>query len=506
MIEKTSSLRAGQESDGTDPVRAIFDASPLGFLAHDKGRIVYANEAVARIFGYRPAEMRGMDLWSMFSQEEVPRLKSLASARARDESVPHQYETTAKRRDGNRCILEFTVRYGLWEGQELYHAFVQDRTVERDAERALADSERRFRDLIDGSIQGFFIHRDFEILYANRAAAEIFGYDPDSFVGISFESRVHPDFRGTLREYRRLRLLGGPAPDRYEFLGLKRDGEPVWIEVMSRVVEWRGREAIQSTIIDITKRKDTEVSLRRAKEEAERASRAKTEFLANMSHELRTPLNAIIGFSQLIRDAMVGPLLDRYTEYAGSINSSGEHLLELINDLLDVAAIEAGEIRLSEEFVDLGEAIESCARMLRGRAHRAGLTFAVEVPDDAPCVRGDGRRIKQILINVMGNAVKFTPAGGNVSVRLTSGPAGGAMVEIADTGIGIAASEMTRVFDPFARVDHIYVSRVEGTGLGLPLVKSLANLMEIGIDLQSTPNVGTTMRLMFPESRIIGGK
>ncbi|MDA0997107.1 MAG: PAS domain S-box protein [Proteobacteria bacterium] len=478
-------------------IREIFDDSPVGFLMHRDGYIVYGNNAIAEIFGYSLEKLIGLEIWQLFPPEEVPRLKKMAEARAQGEIAPLRYETIGQRPDGTRRIVELAVRYGHWRGRGVYQSFVTDRTIEREAEAALAESDRMFRDLVDGSIQGFYVHRDFKILYANRAAAEIFGYLPEQFNGIYIEDFVHPSFRARQLEIRRKRLSGESAPDRYEFLGLKRDGAPVWIEIMSRVVEWQGEEAIQSTIVDINARKEIDVSLRRAKEEAEQANRAKTQFLANMSHELRTPLNAIIGFSQLIRDGVMGPIPDKYAEYAGLVHSSGDHLLALINDLLDIAAIEAGEMRTTEMPVDLGAAIDACVRMLRGRAQKAGLRLAHDVPTPAPVVRSDERRVQQILINLIGNAIKFTPEGGMIDVRLSK--AGGVIIlEIIDTGIGIPAEEIDRVFNPFARAGNFQVSQKEGTGLGLPLVRSLSAILGISVDLQSGLGKGTKVTLSFP--------
>jgi len=240
-----------------------------------------------------------------------------------------------------------------------------------------------------------------------------------------------------------------------------------------------------------------------AKETAERADRAKTEFLGNMSHEFRTPLNAIIGFSQMIKDQMMGEALPQYVEYAGAINSSGVHLLDVVNDLLDVASIESGTLTISEEIVDLVDACKACERMLRHRAHKSQVIVSLQVPDKPIRFKGDLRRLKQILINLVGNAIKFTDPDGRVTLSAEVDEKGRARLVVTDTGIGIPKEHLSHIFNPFYRVDTHYISQREGTGLGLPLVKTLADLHGAAIEIESEPGVGTRMFVIFPPQRTV---
>ena len=257
------------------------------------------------------------------------------------------------------------------------------------------------------------------------------------------------------------------------------------------------------TYTDITDRKRVEVDLRRAKDEAELASRSKTEFLANMSHELRTPLNAIIGFSDILIGQIFGPLSDaRYADYARDIRDSGLHLLTLINDVLDIAKVEFGKVELLEETVDIVAVIESCLRLVRERAQTAGIQLDQALPPGLPCLLGDGRRLKQILLNLLSNSVKFTAAGGRVTIS-ASHDADGFRLAVVDTGIGIAADDLETALRPFGQIDSRLARKYQGTGLGLPLARSMAELHGGRLELRSAPGEGTTATLWLPPSRVL---
>ena len=249
-------------------------------------------------------------------------------------------------------------------------------------------------------------------------------------------------------------------------------------------------------------------SLATAKEQAELANRAKSEFLANMSHELRTPLNAIIGFSEIMKDELSGPMNNPYyTEYVRDIFASANHLLEVINDILDVSKVEAGKIELQESSFDIDSAIQSAIRLVIERAREADVTVDYTPRPELPRLYADARRVKQMLLNLLSNAVKFTPARGRVSVdtRLADN---GLSISVTDTGIGIAEEKIAMVFTPFAQVDGSLKRKYEGTGLGLSLTKGLVELHGGTIAMESAPGRGTTVTLWFPSERVIaeGGK
>jgi PAS domain S-box-containing protein len=278
-----------------------------------------------------------------------------------------------------------------------------------------------------------------------------------------------------------------------------------------RVIELRlspmPEGGLLATYLDITQRKRFEADLRRAKEEAELASRTKTEFLANMSHELRTPLNAVIGFAEIMQSEAFGPLGNpHYKEYAADIRDSGQHLLNLINDLLDISKIEFGKVELAEETVDLTTILDSCMRLMRDRADQAAIELTAHTPPNLPYLHADRRRLKQILLNLMSNAVKFTLAGGQVAVRVTLPKDGGLRIAVSDTGIGIAPHDLAKALQPFGQIDSRMTRKYQGTGLGLPLTKSMIEMHGGSLQLESAVGRGTTVSLWLPPARLIAAR
>ena len=253
---------------------------------------------------------------------------------------------------------------------------------------------------------------------------------------------------------------------------------------------------------DLTERKHAEDALRDAKEIAEIASRTKSEFLANMSHELRTPLNAVIGFSEIIHNQLFGPIGEqRYVDYAKDIHSSGTHLLQVINDILDISKAEAGKVELREAQIDLNGTLASCARLIDPRAQAAQVRVTVDVAPDVPLLTADEQRVRQIVLNLLSNAVKFTPPGGRVRIVAKIEEDGGVAVSIVDTGIGMRPQDIPRALEPFGQIDSVLARRFEGTGLGLPLSRKLVELHGGTLSIDSAPNRGTTATVRFPASR-----
>jgi two-component system cell cycle sensor histidine kinase PleC len=239
-----------------------------------------------------------------------------------------------------------------------------------------------------------------------------------------------------------------------------------------------------------------------ARQRAETASRAKSAFLANMSHELRTPLNAIIGFSEIIHTKAMGPAVsDQYSEYAGHIHGSGAHLLSLINDILDLAKIEAGRFDLREADVDMTRLLDDVVKLIGDKAQANGIILSVDVDPQFPNVHGDERSLRQILVNLASNAIKFTPPAGHVTAFANVLHDGSLAFGVDDTGVGIAPEDHERVFESFGQGRHDAVLSDHGTGLGLPIVRGLAEAHGGRVILNSVPNVGTRVTVILPKER-----
>ena len=240
------------------------------------------------------------------------------------------------------------------------------------------------------------------------------------------------------------------------------------------------------------------------RELAEQASEAKTQLIYNMSHELRTPLNAVIGFSEILQMQMYGPLgSDRYLSYIDDIHSSSSHLLGILNRILDLSKADAGKMALNEEDVDLLHVLDQCLRMFRERLAEKGVDLTVDLPTAAVFVRADPQLLSQVIINLLSNAYKFTPEGGQMSVRIANAEDGGCQVRIADTGIGISEEDLPNVIEPFVQVESAFSRRYEGTGLGLPLSMRMIELHGGELEIDSRLGEGTSVTIRFPAERMI---
>jgi signal transduction histidine kinase len=281
-----------------------------------------------------------------------------------------------------------------------------------------------------------------------------------------------------------------------EFFGSEpRNFDPGILDLMAQVGTQLGR-VIERQHAEESLRAQT-VQLEKARDEAKDADRAKSAFLANMSHELRTPLNAIIGFAQMMQYEIGGPLSAKYREYADDIQRSGVHLKDVVNGILDLSKIEVGALELRENPVFIADIAETCRRLVLPLAEAAGVDLRFDIPSDLPVVLADETRLKQAMLNILSNAVKFTTAGGNVA--LTAKIHGTDLViVIADTGIGMSPEDVVIAMKPFRQIDSALNRRYEGTGLGLPLAKAFTELHGGRLEIESTPGVGTTISLVMP--------
>jgi signal transduction histidine kinase len=282
----------------------------------------------------------------------------------------------------------------------------------------------------------------------------------------------------------------------------RKDGRVIWIMENARVVrnDRGGIHYFEGSVIDITETKLAEEAMRQARIQAEMSSRSRMEFLANMSHELRTPLNAIIGFSEIIKDEVMGEHhVPVYKEYAQDIYNSGNYLLKVISEILEVSKIESGNHELNINPFRLKKAVNSCLTIMAGRVEDAKLTLEQDIAADLPDLLAEELAFKQIILNLLSNAVKFTPEGGKIKLSAALNEEGQLEIDVIDTGIGMTEDEIVKALQPFSKVDNNFGSMKEGTGLGLTIVESLVRLHGGEFTLISEKGQGTTARITLPK-------
>ena len=415
---------------------------------------------------------------------------------------------------------------------------ISDITASKRADQALIESEARFRAVVNNSPTK--IHcKDAEGRYVliNTLAAELFGVTEENALGKTTHDIFPKDKADAFTAHDQGVLDSGEAVEGEEEWP-HQDGARTYLTVKFPIHDFANNIIGTGAIgTDITDRKHAEEMLQAseknlqmriaeleeaqrrlknqesnlirlagdlkiARDQAEAANRAKTEFLATMSHELRTPLNAIIGFSEIIQTEILGPVGSvKYRDYASDIHESGTHLLDLINDILDLSKVESGMDELYEEDVQIPNLTRSVWRLLQKRADEKSVRLILELPEELPPLRADLRKLKQILVNLMSNAIKFTEADGMVSLKVWFDKNNSYVFQIEDTGIGIRKEDLPKAMSQFGQVDSALNRLHAGTGLGLPLTKALVELHGGTLDLQSLPNVGTTVTVRFPAER-----
>jgi PAS domain S-box-containing protein len=507
--EAEAALRVSEER-----YRELIARAPDAMIVHDGGgRILFANEAAARLYGVPSPDALievgdPLELLHPDDRAKVKRGRRHALA-GRRVDTPEEVRWTAK--DGSIVQIEASSTPVEWDGKPCVLLEARDITerkqvekARRDAEEALRESEDRYRHLIEVSPDAIFVHIDDKIRFANEAAARLMGAaSPDDVIGRPVSGHIDPAYLPAFENYKKILAREG----RVSITDIKwrrRDGTTLFVDGSAGLFTFQGEPATQLFARDVTARKAAETAMREAKEAAETANRSKSEFLANVSHELRTPLNAIIGFSEVMEHEMFGKLgNEHYRDYARDIRLSGTHLLEVINDILDLAKVEAGKVELQEQSIDLAKIIESAVRLVRERAGARNIELSVNLPETLPRLWADERKVKQILINLLSNAIKFTPEGGSVTISAERDAFDAIHLAVADTGIGIARESLETVLKPFGQVDSALSRKHPGTGLGLPLTKSLVELHGGRLDLDSELGKGTTVVVHFPHERLV---
>ena len=422
---------------------------------------------------------------------------------AHDTTAPSVFYSRIKSASGGytHCLTHGFVERDERGNPLGFVGFSCDITKEIEADQMLRESETQLRELVE-QISDLVILRDGDgrMLYVSPAARRVLGREPASMVGTRIADTVHPDdLPSYTQSYNALPTDG----ENYTITFRIRhgDGHYVWLESNIRCLAVRpdGRPARLASISrDVTERKQAAENLAAARERAEAASATKSRFLANMSHELRTPLNAIIGFSDIIHRELFGPVGNaQYKDYARLIQDSGAHLLDLINDVLDMSKIEAGKFDLRLEELDIEDVVRTCMTLMEPHAQRSKLMLTAKLGQPHRVVRADRRAVKQILLNLITNAIKFTPTGGLVTVSVEN-LMDGVALQVSDTGVGIPPEDIERVTQPFEQVTSDPLLAQSGSGLGLALVQSLVGMHMGKLKIDSVQGQGTVVSVFLP--------
>lgn len=489
--------------------RAIIDSvSDIIFETDTQGKILFLSAAWQKITNFDPEQSKGLELIKMLHpQDQEKQLKDFQLL-VRGQKEAYRSFTRLRTAQGTFRAVELAISMiRRNENKDLrVVGTITDVEERRRAERALGEAEKKYRNIVENAAGGFFqLTPEGLYLSANPALARILGYDsPEDLLHNIKDANetVYLSYRlrqGVLRE-----LDETGAVHNHEVQVYRKDRSVIWVNENIRLVKDDSGNLLyyEGSMEDITRRKQSDLALREAKIHSDLANRAKSEFLANMSHELRTPLNAIIGFSEIIKNEVFGKIeQEAYKEYAKDINKSGQKLLKVINEILDISKIEAGERQLNEKLIDIGLLVKSNVELLEAKA-RANKLSITNTLQDTPKIVAEELAVKQIIANLLSNAVKFTPNGGRVTISSDIDREGRFRISFTDTGIGLDEAEIEKALSPFGQVDNAMSRANAGTGLGLTLVDALIKLHGGRLELFSEKGIGTTATVVFPASRV----
>jgi PAS domain S-box-containing protein len=482
------------EPAGT-PSHALLDQLPVGILVYRVNQLLYANPAFLRLTGYATLEQFSAEggLDQLF-------IEPLGAAVAGKE----QFLRLAIRRD-EQITLEGELIPIDWEGEPAHAAVIARRDDNAAGTGPIAPPDiTELKAILDAAGDGIvLIDAQGIILFASRNAQALFGYEPHQLQAIVFTRLLSPENADMAHDQLDEVVRGGPGARRgREVMGRTRQGSSVPLFMTIAPLANRP-DRFCVAFSDIRQWKQAEQELVRARRRAENASAAKSDFLAKISHEIRTPLNSIIGFSEVMLAEQFGRIEnDRYREYLKDIHASGQHLLSLVNDLLDLSKIEAGKLELNFSSVALNELVQQCVAVMQPQSSRERIIIRTSLPPELPRVVADARTVRQILLNVLSNSLKFTGAGGQIIISTAVNGDREVVLHVRDTGIGMTEQDVATALEPFRQLS---TSPAGGAGLGLPLTKALAEANRAKFRLTSAPKEGTLVEIVFPASSVLSG-
>lgn len=491
----------------------------LGHWVYDEvaDRIVYCSDEMARIHGVSPEEYLRLvsntdaDIQRVHPDDRQRYGRVLR--RAQREISPYDVEYRITLPDGEiRHVREIGEPVAGPDGKLTEsRGTLQDITDQKTRDRELQESDDRFRQAERiAHLFNWRTGRDFnEWEYASDNASLVYGRPVDDFLGhvSGYAEIMHPDDRAAVLEMYHS-LNASPRAYGIEYRILDTSGEVRWVhEAGEPIFDDAGDVAyFQGVTQDISRIKETEAALKVAMQEADNANRAKSTFLAQMSHELRTPLNSIIGFNEMMRLQLFGQLgSEKYVDYVENIGFSAHHLLDLINDILDLSRIESGKLELNETAIDASQLVENVLKLTRQRIEKSAQKLEVVIDDDLPRLLVDTRLIEQVVVNLVSNASKFTEPGGQIRLVVRRSADGGAVIEVEDNGVGIPSEDLPSIMEPFTQSGQRSDTSREGTGLGLAISRRLTELHQGQLSVASTPGKGTSVTVSLPSSRFAAG-
>ena len=484
--------------------RWIADDPDALMMLDQAGKVLEWNDGAERMFGYSRTEAIGTRIHELVTvpgnDAEQDHFIAETSERGRG-----TFEALRRRNDGTLMYVVISGKIGQGAPGELYLLFSEKDVTQLKVQRDSKSLESKFRELLDSMPDGILIvNPTGHILIANRQAERLFGYDPDELRARPIEDLLPQRFRNAHKGHRshyfsapRTRAMGAGL----ELYGLRKDGTEFPVEISLSPLKTEETPVVMSAIRDVSERRGFEQALQEKNLELLAANRAKDRFLASMSHELRTPLNAVIGFTGTLLMRLPGELNSEQTRQLEIVRNNARHLLALINDLLNLAKIEAGKVELNFEPTDCGALVGEIAASLRPQALSKGLELIVAMPVDAIVFETDRRALSQIIINLVGNAIKFT-LHGSIRIDLAlddSGEKRRLVLSVSDTGPGIGEQELSSLFEAFVQGQASRAKGVEGTGLGLHLSRKLAALLGGELSCTSTLGTGSVFTLILPE-------
>lgn len=491
--------------------RAVINAvSDIIFEASTDGTLLFLNDSWKVVTGFERERSIGRNLFDLIHTQDQDDQRQNFDQLVKGQKKSYRAFTRLRSVDGTFRAVELAISMMRQDENKEMRVVgtITDVEDRRRAERALSEAEKKYRAIVENAAGGIYqVTPEGQFLSANPAFSRIIGYSSPEEVLRDInhaQEQIYIDIAAHSKFLRDVALSENSL--NYECQIKRKDGAVIWVNENIRAVKDDDGTLLfyEGSMEDIDKRKKAEIALKDAKTSSDLANRAKSEFLANMSHELRTPLNSVIGFSEIIKNESFGAIAQaEYKEYATSIYDSGNSLLKVINEILDVSRIEAGERTLNESVVNVKSVMASCLELMDGKFKANKMRIDNKVKDSTLAFVGEVQAVKQMLLNLMSNAVKFSPSGGFIMLDAEISPRGRLRLSVTDTGIGMTEAELEKALSPFGQVDTEMNRSGSGTGLGLTLVKSLIELHGGSLELVSQKNIGTTATLIFPEKRVV---